>query len=64
MGRRYVPRDATIIKNVVTERLGLPVLTIEWDNFDPRSYNHGQYTAKLETFLAMLGAGSQHVNPL
>ena len=32
------------------------MLTFEWDNFDPRSYNHEQYKANLETFVGMMGA--------
>ncbi|NLO27142.1 MAG: 2-hydroxyacyl-CoA dehydratase [Actinobacteria bacterium] len=55
VGCRYVAGDALPIKNVVTKELGIPVLTFEWDNFDPRSYNHEQYRANLETFLGMMG---------
>jgi benzoyl-CoA reductase/2-hydroxyglutaryl-CoA dehydratase subunit BcrC/BadD/HgdB len=54
VGCRYVAGDAIAIKNVVTKELGIPVLTFEWDNFDPRSYDHEQYKANLETFLAMM----------
>ena len=56
VGCRYVAGDAMTIKNVVTRELGIPVLTFEWDNFDPRSYNHEQYKANLETFVGMMGA--------
>ena len=57
VGCRYVAGDAMTIKNVVTKELGIPVLTFEWDNFDPRSYNHEQYKANLETFLGMMASG-------
>ncbi|MBN1631902.1 MAG: 2-hydroxyacyl-CoA dehydratase [Thermoleophilia bacterium] len=57
VGCRYVAGDAITIKNVVTKELGIPVLTFEWDNFDPRSYNHEQYKANLETFLGMMASG-------
>jgi len=56
VGCRYVAGDALVIKSVITKELRIPVLTFEWDNFDPRSYNHEQYKANLETFLAMMGA--------
>jgi benzoyl-CoA reductase/2-hydroxyglutaryl-CoA dehydratase subunit BcrC/BadD/HgdB len=56
VGCRYVAGDALTIKNAVTKELGLPVLTFEWDNFDPRSYNHEQYKSNLETFVGMMRA--------
>ena len=56
VGCRYVAGDAITIKNVVTRELGIPVLTFEWDNFDPRSYNHEQYKANMETFVGMMRA--------
>jgi benzoyl-CoA reductase/2-hydroxyglutaryl-CoA dehydratase subunit BcrC/BadD/HgdB len=46
--------DAMLVRDAIQKELGIPVLTIEWDNFDPRSYNHEQYEAKLETFRAMM----------
>ena len=65
VGCRYVAGDALPIKNVVTKELGIPVLTFEWDNFDPRSYNHEQNRANLETFQGMMGkAATQPVGPL
>jgi len=56
VGCRYVAGDAVVIKNAVMKELGIPVLTFEWDNFDPRSYKHEQYRANLETFMAMMDA--------
>jgi len=56
-GCRYVAADAMMIKSEITRRLGIPVLTFEWDNFDPRSYDHAdKYRAELETFKEMMEA--------
>ncbi len=46
--------DALILRDAISKELGIPVLMLEWDNFDPRSYNHEQYEAKLETFKSMM----------
>ena len=54
VGCRGVAADALIIRDVVRKELGLPVLLFEWENFDPRVYDHGQYKAKLEVFKSML----------
>lgn len=52
---RYVAADAMLIKSEITLRLGIPVLTFEWDNFDPRSFDHAErYPAELETFREMM----------
>jgi 2-hydroxyglutaryl-CoA dehydratase, D-component len=54
LGCRYVVGDALMLRDAVLKELGIPVLMVEWDNFDPRSYNQEQYEAKLETFRAMI----------
>ncbi len=54
LGCRYVVGDGMILRNEILKQLGIPVLMVEWDNFDPRSYNHEQYEAKLETFKSMM----------
>jgi len=54
LGCRYVVGDAMLLRDAIVKELGIPVLMVEWDNFDPRSYNHEQYEAKLETFRAMI----------
>ncbi len=46
--------DALIIKDAVMQELGIPALTFEWDNFDPRSYDDERYKANLETFVEMM----------
>ncbi|MBN1461751.1 MAG: 2-hydroxyacyl-CoA dehydratase [Armatimonadetes bacterium] len=54
---RYVAADAMLIKSEINRRLGIPVLTFEWDNFDPRSFDHSErYQAELETFKEMMEA--------
>jgi benzoyl-CoA reductase/2-hydroxyglutaryl-CoA dehydratase subunit BcrC/BadD/HgdB len=54
LGCRYVVGDAMLLRDAILKELGIPVLMVEWDNFDPRSYNQEQYEAKLETFRAMM----------
>ena len=46
VGCRSVAGDALIIKDAITKELGIPVLLLEWENFDPRVYNHEQYQDK------------------
>lgn len=53
-GCRYVVGDVMIVRDAIIKELGIPVLMLEWENFDPRSYNHEQYEAKLETFRSMM----------
>ena len=46
--------DALIVRDAILKELGIPVLMLEWENFDPRSYNHEQYEAQLEVFRSMM----------
>lgn len=39
-----------LMRDAILRELGLPVLTLEWYNSEPRAYKHWQYQAKLETF--------------
>jgi hypothetical protein len=55
LGCRYVAGDSLILRDTILKELGIPVLMVEWDNFDPRSYNEERYSAKLETFRAIIG---------
>ncbi|MBN1628786.1 MAG: 2-hydroxyacyl-CoA dehydratase [Thermoleophilia bacterium] len=57
VGCRYGVGDAFIIKDVISKELGIPALTFEWENFDPRVYNHEQYKTMLETFKEMMETG-------
>jgi benzoyl-CoA reductase/2-hydroxyglutaryl-CoA dehydratase subunit BcrC/BadD/HgdB len=54
VGCRAVAGDPLIIGNAVGKELGIPVLTLEWENFDPRVYNHEQYKRRLELFRMMM----------
>jgi benzoyl-CoA reductase/2-hydroxyglutaryl-CoA dehydratase subunit BcrC/BadD/HgdB len=54
VGCRAVAGDALLVKDVITKELGIPVLLLEWENFDPRFYNHEQYKKRLEMFKTVL----------
>ena len=54
VGCRSVAGDALIIKDAIKRELGIPVLTLEWENFDPRVYDHDQYKTRLEVFRSMI----------
>jgi benzoyl-CoA reductase/2-hydroxyglutaryl-CoA dehydratase subunit BcrC/BadD/HgdB len=53
-GCRSVVADALIIEEAVQKELGIPVLVLEWENFDPRVYNHEQFKSRFEAFKAMM----------
>jgi hypothetical protein len=46
--------EAIIIGDAVKKELGIPVLTMEWENFDPRVFNREQYSRRLEMFKMMV----------
>jgi benzoyl-CoA reductase/2-hydroxyglutaryl-CoA dehydratase subunit BcrC/BadD/HgdB len=54
VGCRSVTADALIIEEAVKKELGIPVLVMEWENFDPRVYNHEQFKSTLEAFKAVM----------
>jgi benzoyl-CoA reductase/2-hydroxyglutaryl-CoA dehydratase subunit BcrC/BadD/HgdB len=54
VGCRGVAADALVIQEAVTRELGIPVLALEWENFDPRVFSYEQYKAKLEVFRSMM----------
>jgi hypothetical protein len=56
VGCRAVAGDPFIIGDAVGKELDIPVLTLEWENFDPRVYNHEQYKRRLELFKEMLSS--------
>jgi benzoyl-CoA reductase/2-hydroxyglutaryl-CoA dehydratase subunit BcrC/BadD/HgdB len=60
IGCRTVTADALMIKDAITKELGIPVLLVERDDFDPRVCNHEQYKKSLEVFKTMLTSGRQH----
>ena len=53
-GCRAFAGDAVLIKEAVEKEVGIPVLLMEWENFDPRIYNHEQYKRRLEVFKMMM----------
>ena len=53
-GCRSVAGDALLIRDAIIKELGIPVLALDWENFDPRIYNHEQYKKSLEIFKTML----------
>jgi benzoyl-CoA reductase/2-hydroxyglutaryl-CoA dehydratase subunit BcrC/BadD/HgdB len=53
-GCRSAALDAMIIRSAIKKELDIPVLVMDWENFDPRVYNHEQYKRKFETFKLMM----------
>jgi benzoyl-CoA reductase/2-hydroxyglutaryl-CoA dehydratase subunit BcrC/BadD/HgdB len=54
VGCRSVAGDAFIINDAITKELKIPALLLEWENFDPRVYDHEQYKTMLEVFKTMI----------
>jgi benzoyl-CoA reductase/2-hydroxyglutaryl-CoA dehydratase subunit BcrC/BadD/HgdB len=54
VGCRTVAGDALMIKSAIEKELGIPVLLLERDDFDPRSYDHNDYKYSLEVFKTIL----------
>jgi benzoyl-CoA reductase/2-hydroxyglutaryl-CoA dehydratase subunit BcrC/BadD/HgdB len=54
VGCRSGALDAMVIRSAITKELGIPVLVLEWENFDPRVYNHEQYKRRFEVFKLMM----------
>ncbi|MFC1535429.1 2-hydroxyacyl-CoA dehydratase [Thermodesulfobacteriota bacterium] len=61
VGCRHVAGDVILIKNAITNELGIPALLLEWENFDPRVFDHEQYRYRrdLELFKTMLTSGNK-----
>ena len=53
-GCRTVVGDALMIGRALEKELDIPVLLLEWENFDPRYFNYEQYKPKLEVFKEMM----------
>jgi benzoyl-CoA reductase/2-hydroxyglutaryl-CoA dehydratase subunit BcrC/BadD/HgdB len=53
-GCRSGALDAMVIRSAITKELNIPVLSLEWENFDPRVYDQGQYTRRFEVFKSMM----------
>ena len=54
VGCRSVAGDAFVIDAAVKKQLGLPVLLLEWENFDPRAFDYPEYRKRLEVFKSMM----------
>lgn len=54
VGCRAVAGDALLIEEAIRKELGIPVLVLEWENFDPRSYNHELFRNRLDVFKSMM----------
>ena len=50
VGCRTVAGDPLLIKDAITKELGIPVLLLEWESFDPRVYNEEQFRRQFELF--------------
>jgi benzoyl-CoA reductase/2-hydroxyglutaryl-CoA dehydratase subunit BcrC/BadD/HgdB len=50
LGCRINVGDAFLVKDAVTKELGIPVLLMEWEGFDPRIYNEEQLRKRFELF--------------
>jgi hypothetical protein len=46
--------DAFYIEQAVKKELELPVLSMAWENFDPRVFDHDEYKKRLTTFKNMM----------
>jgi len=54
VGCRAVAGDALLIENAIKKELGIPVMLLEWENFDPRVYKHEEYKKRMEIFKMMM----------
>lgn len=54
IGCRTVAGDAIIIRDAVEKELGIPAFLLEWENFDPRGYDHGELKRQLDVFKTMM----------
>jgi benzoyl-CoA reductase/2-hydroxyglutaryl-CoA dehydratase subunit BcrC/BadD/HgdB len=54
VGCRSAALDAMLIRSAIIKELDIPVLLLDWENFDPRVYDHEQYKRRFETFKTMM----------
>ena len=59
VGCRNVSADAIILRNEIVTQLGIPVLLIQWESFDPRIYNEEELRAQLQTFKEIMKKGDR-----
>jgi benzoyl-CoA reductase/2-hydroxyglutaryl-CoA dehydratase subunit BcrC/BadD/HgdB len=60
VGCRAVVGDAYIINDALSKEIGIPILLLEWENFDPRVYNREQYTWTFEMFKTILNNSREY----
>ncbi|MFC2070775.1 2-hydroxyacyl-CoA dehydratase [Chloroflexota bacterium] len=54
VGCRALAGDALVLESAIKKELGIPVLLLEWEDFDPRVYNQDDYERRLEVFKEMM----------
>jgi benzoyl-CoA reductase/2-hydroxyglutaryl-CoA dehydratase subunit BcrC/BadD/HgdB len=62
-GCRSGALDAMLIRSAVMKELDIPVLLLEWENFDPRVYDHEQYKRRFEIFKTMMLQRRSRISP-
>jgi benzoyl-CoA reductase/2-hydroxyglutaryl-CoA dehydratase subunit BcrC/BadD/HgdB len=50
VGCRTVAGDALIMKSAITQQLGIPIMLLEWENFDPRVHQQELFKRSMERF--------------
>jgi benzoyl-CoA reductase/2-hydroxyglutaryl-CoA dehydratase subunit BcrC/BadD/HgdB len=58
VGCRQVAGDCMLIEQAIKKELNIPTMLWEWENFDPREYQHEEYKRRFEIFKAMMTAQS------
>jgi benzoyl-CoA reductase/2-hydroxyglutaryl-CoA dehydratase subunit BcrC/BadD/HgdB len=54
VGCRIVAADAILIEKAVKKELGIPVMLLEWENFDPRVFKLEEYKQRFSAFKTMM----------
>ena len=54
VGCRIVAADAILIEKAVKKELGIPVMLLEWENFDPRVFKLEEYKKRFSVFKTMM----------
>ena len=54
VGCRTIAADTFVCKSAITKELGIPVLLLEWESFDPRVHEHELFKRRLEVFKSMM----------
>ena len=54
VGCRIVAADAMLIEKAVKKELDIPVMVLEWENFDPRVFKPDEYKRRFAAFKTMM----------